>query len=104
MSGEFRESSGYYFHSQLENVEPEGNEILSKLLYRVYKAIAPLEHATAWVEAGDSVSSECIVQAALSAFAVRDACRKLITYCDDQEALAKRLIEDTVRVGLGTRS
>jgi hypothetical protein len=101
MSGEFREASGYYFHSLLESVEPEGDQRLSKILYSVYKALAPLENAAAYVEAGDSCESECIVQASLSAPAVREACHALIKYCNDQEDLAQRLIKNSLTKFIG---
>lgn len=60
MSGEFRETHGSYFHEQLRHAveEHEGTHKVTRALNAVYAAVAPIEKACAWFEAGDCGASE----------------------------------------------
>jgi hypothetical protein len=90
MSGEFRDTHGYYFHSQIASA---GEEItcrseISAALTKVYAALAPVEGACAWYEACDSGPSYPVltlqeqwsaIEAAFQALkGIRDADRNLI--------------------------
>jgi|SRR6185312_12215411 len=98
MSGEFRWSNGGYFYSVLEMGldDGEGRHEISKLLYAVYQAAAPLERACAWVEACDSGPPELTIASAKHGAEMITAMRALETYLRNQQELVERVTRDVL--------
>ena len=95
MSGEFREFMGLHFMWQVleECGTGEVGEPVADALTRVYAALAPLERAVAWHQAGDSGHSRVVLACVEHFDAVGGALSELQT-----AMLAnKRLVEDLVR-------
>ncbi|MDA8119158.1 MAG: hypothetical protein M0Z85_03720 [Gammaproteobacteria bacterium] len=100
MSGEFRWiGGGAYFHNVLDyHLDDPGSQELSRLLYALYKAAQPLEHACAWVEACDSSPPELTVAAVRHGNEMIRACENLVAYIQAQQDLAARLIRSAQTV------
>ena len=97
MSGEFRWVGSNHFHSVLEDISEVGQEELSRVLYELYKALLPLERACAWVEAGDSSPSACVIAAVNEGVMVINRCEQLVDYIQRVQKLSRDLIADKVR-------
>jgi hypothetical protein len=85
MSGEFREASGYFLHSVLDNVCEPGEQPLSRLLF-------DLERACAWVEAGDSSPDKLFVDTFENAPKAIQACGKLIIHLEQVRDAGQELL------------
>lgn len=94
MSGEFRESGNGYLWMDLDNVDDKGHEELSQILFDVYKALAPLERACAWVEACDSHRSRIVLEAIQEGPKVKNAIRRLNSFLDDNERLVGDIMKE----------
>lgn len=94
MSGEFRESAGYYMWAVLDNIDDPGHEELSQILHDLYKALAPLERACAWVEACDSSRSRIVLDAIRESPKVRAAVKRLTVFLDENERLVSDIVRD----------
>jgi hypothetical protein len=92
MSGEFREVSGYFLHSVLDDVSDPGEQPLSQLLFDLYVALRPLERACAWVEAADSTPDSLFVASFENAPEAIRACGKLITHLEGVRDAGQRLL------------
>jgi hypothetical protein len=92
VSGEFREASGYFMHSVLDNVCEPGEQPLSRLLFDLYVALRALERACAWVEAGDSSPDRLFVDTFENAPKAIQACGKLIIHLEQVRDAGQELL------------
>jgi hypothetical protein len=97
MSGEFRETSGYFRHSVLNNISERGEQHLSQLLFDVYQSLAPLETSCAWVEACDSGADSLLADTFEHAEKAIVACRTLIAHFGNCQKCRQETLERLAR-------